>query len=79
MNEPAHPVGTPVPDGFAVELHEGVYYCPVRTVQRKVDEALCRFCPATQSRERDLVLTRNQREIVEWEEKLENYFYNYHG
>ncbi|HJJ88939.1 MAG TPA: DUF2115 family protein [Methanocorpusculum sp.] len=79
MNEPAHPVGTPFPGGFAVELHEGVYYCPVRTVQGEVDEALCRFCPATQSRERDLVLTRNQREIVEWEEKLENYFYNYHG
>jgi len=78
-DEPAHPVGTPFPGGYTVELHEGVYYCPVRTAQSEVDEALCRFCPAMQSRERDLVLTREQREFVERGEKLENYFYNYHG
>ncbi|MDR0980541.1 MAG: DUF2115 domain-containing protein [Methanocalculaceae archaeon] len=77
--EPAHPVGTPFPGGYTVELHEGVYYCPVRAAQGEVDEALCRFCPAVQSRERDLVLTRGQREFVERGEKLENYFYNYHG
>ena len=77
--EPAHPVGTPFPGGYTVELHEGVYYCPVRAAQGEVDEALCRFCPAVQSRERDLVLTREQREFVERGEKLENYFYHYHG
>ena len=77
--EPAHPVGTPFPGGYTVELHEGVYYCPVRAAQSEVDETLCRFCPAVQSRERDLVLTREQREFVERGEKLENYFYNYHG
>lgn len=78
-DEPAHPVGTPFPGGYSVELHEGVYYCPVRAAQSEVDEALCRFCPAVQSRERDLVLTRGQREFVERGEKLENYFYHYHG
>ncbi|MCZ9313392.1 MAG: DUF2115 family protein [Methanocorpusculum sp.] len=78
-DEPAHPVGTPFPGGYTVELHEGVYYCPVRAVQGGIDEALCRFCPAVQSRERDLVLSREQREFVERGEKLESYFYNYHG
>ncbi|HJJ99308.1 MAG TPA: DUF2115 domain-containing protein [Methanocorpusculum sp.] len=78
-DEPAHPVGTPFPGGYSVELHEGVYYCPVRAAQGEVDEALCRFCPAVQSRERDLVLTRRQREFVERGEKLKNYFFSYHG
>ncbi len=77
--EPAHPVGTPFPGGYAVELHEGVYYCPVREVQGEVDETLCRFCPAVQSRERDLMLTKEERWFVEREEKLENYFYNFKG
>ncbi|WP_338096633.1 DUF2115 domain-containing protein [Methanorbis rubei] len=78
-DSPAHPVGTPFPGGYAVELHEGVYYCPVRAVQGEVDATLCRFCPAVQSRERDLVLTKEQREFVERGEKLDNYFFNYHG
>lgn len=77
--EPAHPVGTPFPGGFQVELHEGVYYCPVCAAQGTVDAALCQFCPVVQSRERDLVLTRQQREFIEREEKLGNYFTNYHG
>ncbi len=77
--EPVHPVGTPFPGGYAVELHEGVYYCPVRAVQGEVDATLCRFCPAVQSRERDLVLTKEERNLVERGEKLENYFFNYHG
>jgi hypothetical protein len=77
--EPAHPVGTPFPGGYTVELHEGVYYCPVRAAQGEVDAALCRFCPAVQSRERDLVLTRAERAFVEKEEKLENYFYHFKG
>lgn len=79
LEEPAHPVGTPFPGGYHVELFEGVYYCPVRSVQSEVDETLCRFCPAVQSRERDLVLTKAEREFVESSEKLENYFYNFKG
>lgn len=79
LDEPAHPEGTPFPGGYFVELHEGVYYCPVRAVQGEVDETLCRFCPAVQSRERDLVLTKGERERVEKGEKLENYFYNFKG
>ena len=78
-DELVHPMGTPFPDGYTVELHEGVYYCPVRAAQSEVDEALCRFYPAAQSREWDLVLTRGQREFVECEETLESYFYHYHG
>lgn len=79
LDEPAHPAGTPFPGGYCVELFEGVYYCPVRAVQGEVDETLCRFCPAVQSRERDLVLTKREREKVEKGEKLENYFYNFKG
>ncbi|MDO5844611.1 MAG: DUF2115 family protein [Methanocorpusculum sp.] len=79
LEEPVHPVGMIFPGGYRVEIFDGVYYCPVRAVWNEVDDALCRFCPAVQSRERDLVLSRKEREFVAKEEKLENYFYNFKG
>lgn len=77
--EPVHPVGLPFPGGYKVEIFDGVYYCPVRSVWNEIDDALCRFCPAVQSREQDLVLSKEEREFVAKEEKLENYFYNFKG
>jgi len=49
LGEPAHPVGTPFPGGDTVQLHEGVYYCPVREKANDVGGALCPFCPAVQT------------------------------
>lgn len=49
LREPAHPVGTPFPGGDAVELIDGVYYCPAREKSGDVDAALCPFCPALQT------------------------------
>ncbi|HJJ47514.1 MAG TPA: DUF2115 domain-containing protein [Methanocorpusculum sp.] len=79
LNEPVHPVGMPFPGGFCVEKYDGVYYCPVRAVWNEVDAALCRFCPAVQSRERDLMLSKKERDFVTASEKLNNYFYNFKG
>jgi len=77
--EPVHPVGMPFPGGFSVEQYDGVYYCPVRAVWNDVDDAFCKYCPAVQSRERDLLLSKNERDIVTKKEKLNNYFYNFKG
>jgi uncharacterized protein (UPF0305 family) len=77
--DPVHPVGMPFPGGYQVELYDGVYYCPVRAVWNDIDEAFCKFCPAVQSRERDLVLSKDERDLVTKNEKLANYFYNFKG
>lgn len=77
--EPVHPVGMPFPGGFSVELYDGEYYCPVRAVWNDIDDAFCKFCPAIQSRERDLLLSKSERDIVTKKEKLNNYFYNFKG
>ncbi|MDO5846459.1 MAG: DUF2115 domain-containing protein [Methanocorpusculum sp.] len=79
LDEPGHPVGMPFPGGLCVERYEGVVYCPVREAWADVDEALCGFCPARQSRERDMVLSRDERDLLGREEKLTNYFYNFKG
>lgn len=49
LDEPGHPVGTPFPGGDAVQLIDGIYYCPVREKAGDVDSALCPFCPARQT------------------------------
>jgi uncharacterized protein (UPF0305 family) len=49
LGEPAHPVGTPFPGGDTVQLHERMYYCPVREKANDVGGALCPFCPAVQT------------------------------
>jgi len=77
--EPVHPVGMPFPGGFSVEQYDGEYYCPVRAVWNDIDDAFCKYCPAVQSRERDLLLSKNERDIVTKKEKLNNYFYNFKG
>src|SRR5512136_36221 len=46
---PGHPVGTPFPGGFIVEMRDGVYYCPVREKEEDVETSICPFCPAKQS------------------------------
>jgi Uncharacterized protein conserved in archaea len=79
LEEPVHPVGTPFPGGLSVEKYDGVFYCPVRAVWNEVDDALCRFCPAVQSRERDIMLSKKERDFVTASEKLNNYFYNFKG
>ena len=79
LERPVHPVGTPFPGGFAVEKYDGVYYCPVRAVWNEIDDALCGFCPAVQSREQDMVLSKEERDFVNTTEKLSNYFYNFKG
>lgn len=48
LSEPGHPIGTPFPGGFRVELKRGVICCPVREKEDEVPYALCRFCPAEQ-------------------------------
>ena len=46
---PGHPVGTPFPGGFSVELRDGTYWCPVREKEDEVKTSICPFCPARQS------------------------------
>ncbi len=49
LDLPAHPVGTPFPGGFEVEIRDGEYICPVRERANDVENALCPYCPAKQS------------------------------
>jgi uncharacterized protein (UPF0305 family) len=49
LDLPAHPVGTPFPGGFKVEIRNGEYLCPVREKADDVENALCPYCPAKQS------------------------------
>lgn len=49
LERPAHPVGTPFPGGFEVEIRNGEYLCPVREKADDVENALCPYCPAKQS------------------------------
>ncbi len=46
--ESIHPVGTPFPGGFKVRYYDGEYLCPVKDVQKKNPNALCRFCISKQ-------------------------------
>ena len=48
LDRPAHPVGTPFPGGFEVEVRNGEYLCPVREKADDVENALCPYCPAKQ-------------------------------
>lgn len=77
--KPPHPVGMPFPGGIAVECFEGVYYCPVKDTWMNEATALCKFCSAVQSRDRDMNLSKPERDAVGKEEKITNYFYNFKG
>ena len=78
-NIPPHPDGMPFPGNLRVEKYEGVYYCPVKTQWENDAETFCRFCPALQSRVRDMEMTADERDELGKEEKLNNYFYNFKG
>lgn len=77
--KPPHPEGMPFPGGHTVERYEGVYYCPVRNAWNDDESAFCRFCPAVQSREQDMVLSKSERDAAGKKEKITNYFYNFKG
>ena len=77
--KPPHAAGMPFPGGLAVERIDGIYYCPVKESWEGIDTAVCKFCPAIQSRERDLMLSKEQRDAVAKDEKIANYFYNFKG
>jgi len=79
LEQPPHPTGMPFPGGTRVELYEGVYYCPVKEKWKDDADAMCRFCPAEQSRVRDMELTKEERNELGKEEKLNNYFFNFKG
>jgi uncharacterized protein (UPF0305 family) len=49
MDLPGHPVGTPFPGGFTVEMQFGEYLCPIRDKEDEVETSICPFCRAKQS------------------------------
>jgi uncharacterized protein (UPF0305 family) len=51
LEEPGHPVGTPFPGGFRVELRNGEYYCLIREKEQDIWHSICNFCPAKQDDE----------------------------
>lgn len=46
---PGHPVGTPFPGGFEVEMRDGEYLCPIREKEDDVPTSICPYCPAKQT------------------------------
>ncbi|HJJ95485.1 MAG TPA: DUF2115 family protein [Methanocorpusculum sp.] len=79
QEKPPHPNGMPFPGELRVERYEGVYYCPVKSKWETNEETFCHFCPALQSRVRDMELAPIERDELSKEEKLNNYFYNFKG
>lgn len=51
LEEPIHAVGTPFPDRSKVKYKNREYLCPVKDMQRKNPNALCRFCISVQDRD----------------------------
>jgi uncharacterized protein (UPF0305 family) len=49
LDLPGHPVGTPFPGGFRVEMRFGEFLCPIRDKEGEVETSICPFCPARQS------------------------------
>jgi uncharacterized protein (UPF0305 family) len=49
MDLPGHPVGTPFPGGFEVEMLFGEYLCPIRDKEDEVETSICPYCRARQS------------------------------
>lgn len=77
--KPPHPAGMPFPGGRTVERIDGVYCCPVRESWEGIDTAVCRFCPAVQTRGCNLVQSKELRDAAAKDEKIANYFYNFKG
>lgn len=49
LDRPGHPVGTPFPGGFRVEVRQNRYLCPVRDREEDLVHSICNFCPAEQA------------------------------
>lgn len=48
LEEPIHPVGTPLPGSLYVEEKDGIYYCPVKDANLESPNAVCKICIAQQ-------------------------------
>ena len=51
MNESVHPVGLPFPSGFKIKQENGIYYCPVKEIQKDNRGAVCRICISEQDQD----------------------------
>jgi len=76
---PGHPVETPFPGGLFVEQDGRIYYCPVRDHADDVPFALCPFCPAVQTSGVHLIRDRHERERIQKQGYIDNYFTNFKG
>ncbi|WP_281175239.1 DUF2115 family protein [Methanogenium cariaci] len=76
---PGHPVETPFPGGLSVEQDGRIYYCPVRDHADDVPFALCPFCPAVQTTGVHLIRDPQERDRIQKQGYIENYFTNFKG
>ncbi len=76
---PGHPDETPFPGGLSVERDGWVYYCPVRDHADDVPFALCPFCPAVQTAGVHLIRDPQERDRIQKQGYIDNYFTNFKG
>ena len=76
---PGHPVETPFPGGLSVERDGRLYYCPVRDHADDVPFALCPFCPAVQTNGVHLIRDPKERDRIQKQRYIDNYFTNFKG
>lgn len=76
---PGHPVGTPFPGGLGVEQDGRTCYCPVRDHADDVPFALCPFCPAVQTTGVHLIRDPDERDRIQKQGYIDNYFTNFKG
>ncbi|MFA5396826.1 MAG: DUF2115 family protein [Methanogenium sp.] len=76
---PGHPVDTPFPGGLSVERDGRICYCPVREHAHDVPFALCPFCPAVQTSGVHLIRDPKERERLQKQGYIDNYFTNFKG
>lgn len=76
---PGHPPGTPFPGGLSVEQDGRTYYCPVRDHADDVPFAFCPFCPAIQTTGVHLIRDPKERDRIQKQGYIDNYFTNFKG
>jgi uncharacterized protein (UPF0305 family) len=76
---PGHPVDTPFPGGLTVAQDGRICYCPVRDHADDVPFALCPFCPAIQTTGVHLIRDPHERERLQKQGYIDNYFTNFKG
>ncbi len=76
---PGHPVDTPFPGRLSVEQDGRICYCPVREHADDVPFALCPFCPAVQTTGVHLIRDPQERERLQKQGYIDNYFTNFKG